>query len=229
MTERIAKLDRLATAQRREIARDLIEARGDTLGSCVPNPFTDVVCSANPNDGKYIQKFKDVGITAGCGVGVFCPNDALTREQAAVFFVKGMYCAVNGSGCSYTPPSGCVGIFTDVPCTSPFAVWIEKLYADGITGGCNTSPLQFCPADNLRVWEMMAWMQNVDDNPTSLPDWRGYNPVPRSAIVTFRDGAQLTTEAQFPPPNPPSGDASAIFNYTRDDHYLGRQLVQRAS
>ena len=223
--EPIATLDKDATAQRREFARDIIEARGDSVPNCSDTGFSDASCADNPNDGKYIERFVDVGITAGCGAGDFCPNQPTTREQAAVFFVKGMYCPLNGTGCSYMPSDPCEAKFDDVPCTSPFAVWIEKLYADGITGGCSTSPLLYCPAQNLKVWEMMAWLQNVDHNPIALPDWRGYNPVPRAAVVTFRDGAQLTTEARFPPPLAPSGDTSAVFNYIRDDHYLGRQLI----
>ena len=92
--ERIGKLDKTAAAQRREMARDVIEARGDTSLTCPTgtSPFTDVPCNSNPNDGKFIKKIKDAGISAGCGGGNYCPDASTTREQAAVFFVKGKYC-----------------------------------------------------------------------------------------------------------------------------------------
>ena len=35
--------------------------------------------------------------------------------------------------------------FTDVPITHPFLTWIEALLDAGITGGCSTSPPQYCP------------------------------------------------------------------------------------
>ncbi|MGM3932435.1 hypothetical protein NA612_23245, partial [Salmonella sp. NW378] len=49
-------------------------------------------------------------------------------------------------GTGYVPPA-CSGIFTDVVCPSPFADWIEQLYNEGITGGCSTNPLLYCPSN----------------------------------------------------------------------------------
>ncbi|HEY3202874.1 MAG TPA: hypothetical protein VGL03_04340 [Thermoanaerobaculia bacterium] len=46
---------------------------------------------------------------------------------------------------SYVPPA-CSALFADVPCSSPFAEWIEQLYAESVTGGCSTYPLLYCPA-----------------------------------------------------------------------------------
>jgi hypothetical protein len=53
--------------------------------------FTDV-----PVDGSgfpFIQKFREMGITAGCGVNppMFCPNMQLTRDTAAVFIVRAFF------------------------------------------------------------------------------------------------------------------------------------------
>jgi hypothetical protein len=60
----------------------------------------------------------------------------------SVFLLK----AEHGSG--YVPPM-CTGIFTDVPCPSPFANWIEQLFHEGITGGCGGG--NYCPlASNTR-------------------------------------------------------------------------------
>jgi hypothetical protein len=47
-------------------------------------------------------------------------------------------------GNNYTPPAA-TGIFADVPLSYWAVNWIEKLYADGITSGCGTSPLVYCP------------------------------------------------------------------------------------
>ncbi len=55
---------------------------------------------------------------------------------------------------AYTPPPA-VGIFGDVPASDPFAPWIEDLYHRGITGGCQVSPLLYCP-DNPNTRGQMA-------------------------------------------------------------------------
>jgi S-layer homology domain len=101
----------------------------------VGDSFTDV-----PHDGYYpfIETILHNGVTGGCGTGIFCPTDPVTRSQMAVFLLKSKH------GTSFVPP-GCAGIFQDVPCPSQYADWIEELYAEGFTGGCDTSPLLYCP------------------------------------------------------------------------------------
>ncbi len=86
----MAKFPTKGGATRREFARLIIEARGDTLTGC-SNYFTDVPCGSNPNDGPYITKMKDIGITAGCGGGNYCPETQTPRDQSSVFFLKGKY------------------------------------------------------------------------------------------------------------------------------------------
>ena len=82
------------------------------------------------------------GITAGCGGGNFCPDSPVSRAQMAVFLLKSEHTS------SYVPPQ-CAGIFADVPCPSteafPYSDWIEQLATEGITGGCFTDPLRYCP------------------------------------------------------------------------------------
>ena len=91
--ERIAKFPTDLGATRREFARVIIEGRGDTGLTCTAHTnaggFGDVPCDTNPNDGPYINQMGVVGITGGCGGGNYCPNDPTTRQQAAVFFLKG--------------------------------------------------------------------------------------------------------------------------------------------
>ena len=52
-----------------------------------------------------------------------------TRAQMAVFLQKAKH------GPDDAPPP-CSGVFADVACPSAFADWIERLAAEGITGGC---------------------------------------------------------------------------------------------
>ncbi|HTR02387.1 MAG TPA: S-layer homology domain-containing protein [Thermoanaerobaculia bacterium] len=105
--------------------------------------FLDVPAS-NPF-ARWIEELAREGVTGGCGSGNYCPDESVTRQQMAVFLLK----MKNGS--TYTPPTG-TGIFGDVTCPSVFCDFIEELYHEGITGGCQTDPtLLYCPTlPNLR-------------------------------------------------------------------------------
>lgn len=114
--------------------------------------FLDVPCPSPFAD--WIEAFSAEGITGGCGGDNFCPSDPATRAEVAVFLLK----ARHGSG--YVPPV-CSGLFVDVPCPSTFANWIEELYAEGITGGCQASPLLYCPNDSLNRGQAAAFLVNT--------------------------------------------------------------------
>ena len=69
----------------------------------------------------------------------------------AVFLLKTLL----GSG--YAPPPA-AGIFADVP-ASYFAIdWIEDLYNRGITAGCGTNPLSYCPDANVPREQMATFL-----------------------------------------------------------------------
>ncbi len=108
-------------------------------GICyVPPPctgiFGDVPCPSAFAD--WIEAFAAAGITGGCGGGLYCPGNPVRRDQMAVFLLKAEH------GAAYVPPD-CTGTFGDVACPSPFADWIERLAAEGVTGGCGGG--NYCP------------------------------------------------------------------------------------
>jgi Tol biopolymer transport system component len=98
----------------------------------------------------WIEQMATEGITGGCGGGNFCPNASITRAQMAVFLVKGMY------GTAYVPPAATGGVFTDVASDSFAAAFIEKLAADGITGGCGSG--KYCPNASITRAEMAVFL-----------------------------------------------------------------------
>ncbi|HTR02386.1 MAG TPA: S-layer homology domain-containing protein [Thermoanaerobaculia bacterium] len=108
--------------------------------------FLDVACPSPFAD--WIERLSAEGITGGCGSGNYCPDNPVTRRQMAVFLLK------TSLGSSYVPPDA-QGIFTDVPADDNFAPWIEDLYNREITGGCQASPLMYCP-DNPNTRGQMA-------------------------------------------------------------------------
>jgi S-layer family protein len=114
--------------------------------------FPDVPCpSAFSN---WIEVLAAEGITGGCGGGLYCPNDPVSRQQMAVFLLKAEH------GSSYAPPA-CTGLFSDVPCPGSFTDWIEQLFAERITGGCSSGPLRYCPTSPVTRGQMAVFLSKM--------------------------------------------------------------------
>ena len=97
----------------------------------------------------WIEQLAKEGITSGCSSGKFCPENAVTRAQMAIFLLKAEH------GTSYAPPPP-VGIFTDVPTTYWAASWIEQLAAEGITSGCGNGV--YCPDSPVTRAQMAVFL-----------------------------------------------------------------------
>jgi subtilisin family serine protease len=140
-----------AAVTREQMAVFLLVAKegpGYTPPACTTPVFNDVPCSSP--FAPWISELQSRGITSGCGGGSYCPAAAVTREQMAVFLLL----AKEGSG--YTPPACTTAVFNDVPCTSPFAPWINELNSRGITGGCGGG--SYCPASPNTRGEMAVFL-----------------------------------------------------------------------
>lgn len=100
-----------------------------------------------------IYKIYNAGITTGCSQVplMYCPENTVIRTQMAVFLER----AIHGSG--YTPPPA-AGIFADVPLSYWAVDWIEQLYNEGITTGCATGPLRYCPENSVTRAQMAAFL-----------------------------------------------------------------------
>ncbi len=109
---------------------------------------------------RYIEIVFHYGVTAGCGDENYCPADPVTRSQMAVFLLKAKH------GSTYLPPT-CTGIFDDVACPSAFADWIERLYHEGITGGCGAA--LYCPDVPVTRAQMAAFLLKAEHGSTYLP------------------------------------------------------------
>ncbi|MGA7878907.1 MAG: hypothetical protein WCA08_24825 [Desulfoferrobacter sp.] len=75
----------------------------------------------------------------------------------------------------YTPPVA-KGIFADVPVGYWASGWIEQLYFDGITKGCTTSPLSYCPESYVTRAEMAAFLLRLR---------YGGDPPPEAASINL--------------------------------------------
>ena len=91
-----------------------------------------------------IEAIADAGITDGCGVAAFCPEDAVTREQMATLLVRAF-------NLTATRPSG----FRDIA-ESPHAADIEMLAAAGVTMGCEVDA--YCPSRAVTRAELATFL-----------------------------------------------------------------------
>jgi hypothetical protein len=89
------------------------------------------------------------GIAVECGTSPlrYCPDVPITRAETAAFIER----AKRGPGYAFTATGT---RFADVPITHWAAKYIEQLHIDGITSGCATNPLRYCPEGNLTRAQM---------------------------------------------------------------------------
>ena len=96
----------------------------------------------------YVERLAVLGITSGCATGParFCPDDSVTRAQMATFLTRGFDLeAAPSAGFSDT-----VGNF--------HAASIDALAAGGITAGCATDPLRYCPGRKVTRGQMATFL-----------------------------------------------------------------------
>jgi len=88
--------------------------------------------------------------------------------------------AVTASGVSATYPANSITLlviptgtvsatFADVPSSHWAWSWIEKLYANGVTGGCGTSPLIYCPDTQVTRAQMAVFLERGMKGSTFTP------------------------------------------------------------
>lgn len=124
------------------------EGGGYVPPPCTTPTFSDVPCS-DPL-APWVEELVRRGVTAGCGGGQYCPNNAVTRNQMAVFLIKTF------EGPFYVPPACTTDPFVDVPCSSPFAPWVKQITDRGITAGCGGGA--YCPGLEVNRAQMSVFL-----------------------------------------------------------------------
>jgi glucuronoarabinoxylan endo-1,4-beta-xylanase len=114
----------------------------------------------------YIEAFYGAGITTGCGVNplIFCPEQSVTRASMAVFLLRAMH------GSSYAPPPA-DHFFADLPVAGKewMEPWVDEFYRQGITTGCGTGPLIYCPESAVKRQAMAAFIVRAFGLPLPPP------------------------------------------------------------
>lgn len=104
-----------------------------------------------------IEWLFDQGITLGCGIDLFCPKAAVTREQMASFLVRAL-----------DLPASTTDAFSDDE-GSIHQADINALAAAGITQGCGGTA--FCPASSVSRQEMASFLVRALDLPPATLDY----------------------------------------------------------
>lgn len=114
------------------------------------NRFTD-------DDGNVheanIEVIAELGITLGCGEGLYCPSRSVKRAEMAAFLVRAL---------GETPQEvATASRFSDVPSGTWYVGYVERLADLGITSV--ESGGSFRPDDALTRLEMAVWMSRAFD------------------------------------------------------------------
>ena len=131
----------------------------------------------------YVERLADLGVTGGCATSParFCPTETVTRAQMATFLVRAF-------GLPPAPPAGFVDVTGGV-----HAANIDALAASGVTSGCRTQPLRYCPTRNTTRAHMATFLTRAENRASTSDDEpsRPLAPADPAAFDTLAVGGRL--------------------------------------
>ena len=140
--------DAVSRAQMAAFLLRALSGDGYTPPAATGTLFSDVPPSHWAVD--WIERLAAIGITTGCGAGLYCPERAVSRAEMAIFLLRALY------GSDYVPAAATGSLFLDVPLLHWAAAWIEQLAAVGITSGCGGG--NFCPDEPVTRAQMATFL-----------------------------------------------------------------------
>ena len=150
---------------RSDAAAFIIRAAFGENFSYSPSAYFDDVPYWDPSF-KYVQKLRDLNITAGCDTRWYCASSLATRSDIAVFVIRAIQARagkdVNRFGYPATP------FFTDVPASDGRFSFVQAMRASGITSGC--SPTTYCATSAITRAELAVFLVRGLLNGVTLPD-----------------------------------------------------------
>ena len=118
----------------------------------------------------YVERLADLQITAGCKTRPlrFCPHETVTRARMATFLVQA-FRLQRASSAGFTDTRGNVHEHN-----------IDALFAAGITAGCRTGPLRYCPDSPVSRAQMASLLNSGLDEASSVGTGGGSTPTTTS-------------------------------------------------
>ena len=185
--------------------RALLRAEPSTVQA---SRFADVdIGGKHAFEAPHIERFADLGITAGCATEPlrFCPDRTVTRAEMATFMLRALDLEVPDE------PAG----FTDVDRGSVHARSIDALAAAGITVGCNRTGTRFCPNQDVTRGEMATFINRVlprlDDQLENLVFLSARVIDADTRVSVTAEQEQPTTGSDLYRFEVPAGGASAVI------------------
>jgi len=104
----------------------------------------------------WIEQLYQDQLTDGCSQDPleFCPDALVSRAEMAKFLLM----AMNADNPDYEPTQAVQYVFNDVKPNYWAIAWIEQLYNEGVTQGCDINPLKFCPSESVTRAEMAVFL-----------------------------------------------------------------------
>lgn len=138
----------------------------------VPSTFTDVPPSYWA--WRFIENLYTRGVSTTCGTNPlrYCPEDAMTRGDMAIFLLRAK------EGAAYVPPACVTPAFIDVPCSDSRAPWINELVRRGVTAGCGNG--NYCPESPVTREQMAVFLLVTKEG-------AGYHPGFTCTSAPFTD------------------------------------------
>jgi hypothetical protein len=100
----------------------------------------------------YVQKLRDLGITAGCTGTEFCPSLNVTRSQMATFIVRARLSIRSGQTFTFVSTP----FFSDVPSSDQYFSFVQKMKELGITSGCTGT--EYCGTGETTRGQMAVFV-----------------------------------------------------------------------
>lgn len=136
---------------RAQMAAFIIRAKGIEIDATrQPMIFSDV--NVGSTLAPYIVKITELGIIPARSSDIFDPQGPVTRADMARILVRSID--------SLQPIAEPQGLFQDIEETS-LASTAETIYAAGITRGCSTDPLLYCPEEPVTRDQMASFLSRA--------------------------------------------------------------------
>ncbi len=124
----------------------------DTIGGDDTYQFEVILYES----GNILFQYKNMSIGGG---NWRCGTAGIENATGSIGLTSSAFCDLPSSitAVKFTRPA--IGSFIDVSIYYWAYSWIERLYSAGITGGCATNPLRYCPEDPVTRAQMAIFLE----------------------------------------------------------------------
>ncbi len=191
---------------RRDMAVWMVRVLGEEA-SRVSSRFGDV--DAGAWRAGYVERLAELGVTKGCRSDPleFCPDDVVSRAQMASFLVRAFELAPASDPHGFSDVAG--GVHEGN---------IAALAAAGVTRGCRSEPLEFCPGDSVSRAQMASFLQRgraageeAEDEEDETDTGGGPGPVIGPTVGPTPIGPVPTVPPTTTVPTPPAAPRSVAL------------------